>query len=188
MCHEPLDAYGDHFVTCAKNGMTRRHNALRDAWAQVLLSANVPHVKEVATNEGDRPADILLVAWDKGRDVAVDFTVSSPCTLDCYPLSPERARRHLSDIEAKKTALQKDMCHQMGWGHHPAGYSPWGGQGAHARSLLYEVLRRATADLVGWAKAQRLAELRQNLALTLAREVARQLSLRCRVIDAMENQ
>ena len=186
LCHESLDPYGDHFVTCRKNGSTRRHNALRDAWVQVLLVANVPHIKEVPTNDGDIPADILLVAWDKGRDVAVDFTICSPCTLDNYPLSPERARRHLAKIEAEKTALQKEMCEQMGWGHHPAGYSPWGGQGAHARSLLYEVLRRATADLVGWPKAQRLAELRQNLALTLAREVARQLAVRCQVIDAME--
>ena len=119
--------------------------------------------------------------------MAVDFTISSPCNLDCYPPSPERARRHLAKIEAEKTALQKEMCEQMGWGHHPAGYSPWGGQGAHARSLLYEVLRRATADLVGWPKAQRLAELRQNLALTLAREVAKQLAVRCQVIDAVEH-
>ena len=185
-CREAIDPFGDHFVACRKNGFTRRHNALRDAWSQVLTASNIRHDKEVSVPSGDRPADILLIGWDKGMDVCVDLTVTSPTALDCYPLNPEKARRHLNEAEKAKKAKQFDACDAMGWGHHPAAYSPWGGQGTAARSLLHEVLKRATADQNGWAKTQRILELRQNISVTLAREVARQLALRCRVVDTME--
>ena len=137
-CQEPLDAFGDHFVTCRKNGFTRRHNSLRDAWAHVLAAAGIRHAKEVSIPNGDRPADILLVGWDKGLDVCVDLTISSPLGLDAFPLSIERARRHLNEKEKAKKTKQLSQCQAMGWGHHPAAYSPWGGQGSAAKSLLYE--------------------------------------------------
>ena len=72
----------------------------------------------------------------------------------------------------------------MGWGHHPAAYSPWGGEGPAARALLFEVTKRATADLQGWPRTQRMLEIRQGLSLALARGVAAQLALRCPVAEA----
>ena len=184
-CKGALDPFGDHFVTCHKNGTTRRQNALPDVWAQVPASANIRHAKEVSTAGGDQPADILVIGWDKGTDVCVDFTVTSPLTPDAFPLSLEKAKRH-NEAEKAKKAKQLSSCHAMGWGHHPAAYSPWGGQGTAARSLLYEVLKRATADQQGWSKTQRILEMRQNISMTLAREVAKQLSLRCRVQESLE--
>jgi len=150
---------------------------------QVLVSGNIRHAKEVTTPEGDRPADILLIGWDKGTDVCVDFNVTSPLSWDLYPLNLDRARRHLNNAEKDKRAKQLHQCETVGWGHHPAAYSLWGGQGSAAKALLFEVLKRATADQQGWPKTQRILELRQNLSLTLAREVAKQLSLRCRLLD-----
>ena len=57
----------------------------------------------------------------------------------------------------------------------------WGGAGPGARALLFEVQKRATADLSGWPRAQRGREIRQALSLALARGVATQLPLRMRV-------
>jgi len=62
---DALDALGDHFVTYRKHGLTMRHNAQGDAWSLVLASGGIP-------------ADILLTAWDKGTDVCVDLTITSP--------------------------------------------------------------------------------------------------------------
>ena len=101
-------------------------------------------------------------------------------------MTSEKAQHHLNDAERAKKTKQLSSCEAMGWAHHPAAYSPWGGQGSAARGLLYEVLKRATADQQGWSKTQRILELRQNLSLTLAREVAKQLSLRCRVQDSLD--
>ena len=112
----------------------------------------------------------------------MDITITSPLGLEAYPLSVPKAKRHLNDAETAKRA-QLPLCETMGWGHHPAAYSLWGG--AAARSLLFEVLRRATADQQGWAKTQRILDLRRILAVTLAREVAKQWAVHCRVLESV---
>ena len=53
-----------------------------------------------------------------------------------------------------------------------------------ARALLHKVGRQATSALEAWPKQRRFREIHEGLSLTLAREVARQLSLRNRVQDA----
>ena len=42
------------------------------------------------------------------------------------------------------------------------------------------------ADLEGWSKTQRILEVRQGLSITLARELAGQLALRCKVPDHVQ--
>ena len=71
----------------------------------------------------------------------------------------------------------------MGWECLPMAYSTWGGEGPGAKRVFREVLKRSTADLQGWQRTVRAVEMRQALSLTLAREVARQLRMRCRVND-----
>ena len=185
LCGEAVDPFGDHFVCCAKNGNTRRHNALRDAIFDVLLGGAIPAAKEVNVGNGQqRPADILLVAWERGRDVAVDLTVTHPLGLTSQPVLMKNAARHSHRAEAAKIASEGDLCMRAGWGFAPAAFNPWGGTGATAGALLHEVGKRATAHLAGWPKQRRLPEIHEGLSLTLAREFARQLSLRNRVQDA----
>ena len=113
----------------------------------------------------------------------MDFTVTHPLCLDAHPVSLEQARRYLSQAEADKKKKEVPSCLAMGWGHHPAAYSPWGGQGPAAKALLHDVCRRATADLEGWPKTQRMLEIRQGISLSLARGVASQLAMRCRISE-----
>jgi hypothetical protein len=184
LCGEAVDPFGDHFVCCAKNGGTRLHNALRDAIFDVLIGGSIPAAKEVNVGNGRRPADILQKAWERGRDVAVDLTVTHPLGLTGHPIIVKNAARHCQRAEADKTHAEGDLCVQAGWGFAPAAFTPWGGTGPTARALLHEVGKRVTAHLAGWPKQRRLREIHEGLSLTLAREVARQLSLRNRVQDA----
>ena len=164
--------------------MTQRHNALRDALSHLLTQCGIPHRKEVmAANSSSRPADILLCAWDLGRDAAVDLTISHPASLSCYPLRPTEADRHLGNAEAAKREAEGAACGASRWSLYPAAFSPWGGAGPGARHLLFHVLQRGLSDLHGWAQARRRAEALQGLSLVLARSVAAQLELRCRVVD-----
>ena len=89
----------------------------------------VAFAKEVHAGGLERPADILLLGWDKGRDVCVDLTVRSPTTLDAFPLSVERTKRLLREAEKDKLAAAQAACAVMGWGCHPVAYSTWGGAG-----------------------------------------------------------
>ena len=188
LCQEPVDPFGDHFVCCDQSGSTRRHNALRDAIFDALVRSSIPAAKEQSCNGRQRPADILLLAWERGRDVAVDLTVTHPLGLSQHPLNARNAARHCKRAEDAKLQAEGDLCQQAGWGFTPMAFSPWGGAGPNAKGLLHEVGRRATAHLSGWPKERRLREIHENLSLTLAREVVRQLSLRNRVQDAFDLQ
>ena len=165
LCHEPVDPFGDHFVCCDKNGSSRRHNALRDAMAELLMKSSIPAAKEVTSGNRRRPADILLVAWERGRDVAVDLTVTHPLGLAEHPIIVQTAAQHCRRKEEAKVAAEGDLCRQAGWGFTPAAFTPWGGCGPSARALVHEVGRRATAALGGWPKQRRLREMNEVLSL-----------------------
>jgi hypothetical protein len=108
----------------------------------------------------------------------VDFTVTNALSADNYPLVPDTAARHLKRAEEQKKLKEGPACNATGWGMHPAAYSHWGAMGPMAKTLLVEVSKRVANDLPHAAQPNRVGEIRQNLSITLAREVARQLSLR----------
>ena len=185
LCSLTVDPFGDHFTNCKNNGPTRRHNALRDAWSNLLSSSAISHRREAVSGNGQRPADILLLNWDKGRDIAVDFTIVSPLTLDALPLSVEATKRHLAQAEDAKYAKERSSlsCTDMRWGMQPAAFSPWGGAGPSAKHLLYETIKRCSTDFHGPSAENKSREFRETISVTLARELAQQLSLRHQILD-----
>ena len=185
LCHDTADPFGDHFVTCKKNGLSRRHNAVRDSWSTLFSAASVSHVKEAPSNDHRRPADLLLTAWDKGRDLAIDFTVTHPLGADAFPLTIDVGKRHLTLAEHAKQAQERreSTCAAMRWAYQPAAFSPWGGMGPSAKNLYYEATKKLVTDTPASMLEARHSEIRQALSLTLARQVARQLSLRSRALE-----
>ena len=107
-------------------------------------------------------------------------------SLDNFPLAIEGAKRHLIQAEVKKVAkeLLLKTCTHMRWGLQPAAFSPWGGGAVRgAKSLIYETLKRISCDKVGGAPEARTREFRETISLVMAREVARQLSLKNQILD-----
>ena len=84
----------------------------------------------------ERPADILLIGWDRGRDVAVDVQVTHPLALSCHPLSLEKAKRHLPEAEAAKQNKEGSQCLNVGCGFHLAAVSPLWKAGAGLQILV----------------------------------------------------
>ena len=76
-------------------------------------------------------------------------------------------------------------CQEKDWGFSTFAVSTWGGLGTSAKAVLFEVSKRATADLRGWPKTHALQAIRETLSVTLMREVARQLTVKNRVQDAV---
>nr|GEX57209.1 hypothetical protein [Tanacetum cinerariifolium] len=79
--------YEDHVVACAGIvGIKHRHNILHDTHVNICFWSRIFTGKEVDIRLGGggdkplRPADILLYSWDRGLDVCVDLTGSSPLT------------------------------------------------------------------------------------------------------------
>ena len=142
-------------------------------------------VEEAECLAGKRPADILLLNWSWGQHVAIDFVCTHPAGLAEHPLAQENAQRHCNRAEAKKVQTDGPPCEAKGWGFSPFALSTWGGLGTSAKAVLFEVTQRATANLRGWPKTLALLEIREGLSVTLMRQVARQLSAKDRVEEAL---
>ena len=97
----------------------------------------------------------------------------------------DNAKRHCNLAETRKVQTDGPPCEAKGWGFSPFALSTWGGLGTSAKEVLFEVTKRATADLQGWSKTRALLEIREGLSVTLMRQVARQLSLKGRVQEAL---
>lgn len=185
LCRGSIDPFGDHFVCCEHNGSTQRHNAFRNAFHAVCVRYGIAVEREAECVAGRRPADILLLQWSRGQHVAVDFVCTHPAGLAQHPLVAENASRHCNLAEARKVQTDGPPCEAKGWGFSPFGLTTWGGLGSSAKAILFEVSKRATADLRGWPKTKALLEIREGLSVTLMREIARQLSAKGRVEDAL---
>nr|GEX57521.1 hypothetical protein [Tanacetum cinerariifolium] len=79
--------YGNHDVSCAGIiGIKHRHNVVHDTLVDICYRSGISAGKkvEIGLNGGRdkllRPADMLLYSWDRGLDVCVDLTGSSPLT------------------------------------------------------------------------------------------------------------
>ena len=75
--------------------------------------------------------------------------------------------------------------HSSGVGLCTSGLYSVGGVGTSAGGLLYELSRRATANLAGWRRTRKLQEFYENVSLTLARSVASALAAKNRVQDGV---
>jgi hypothetical protein len=184
LCNDALDPFGDHFVCCEQNGNTQRHNAFRDAFFAVCVRYGVAVQKEAECVGNKRPADILLLQWSRGQNVAIDFVCTHPAGVAQHPLVVENTTKHCNRVEARKVQADGPACEAKGWGFSPFALSTWGGLGSSAKSVLFEVTKRMTADLQGWPRTQALENIRQGLSVTLMRQIARQLSAKGRVEDA----
>ncbi|KAK9732675.1 hypothetical protein RND81_04G014600 [Saponaria officinalis] len=81
------DIYGDHAVSCTSVvGIKHRHNLVRDTLLDICFRSGISAGREVDIGLIDvldrslHPADVLLYSLDRGRDVCVDLTGSSPLT------------------------------------------------------------------------------------------------------------
>ena len=74
-----------------------------------------------------RPADLLLRAWQGGRDTAVDFTVTHPLQENQKPGGRVKADHFLKAAEARKVGKYRAPCEAEGWAFILAVFDTWGG-------------------------------------------------------------
>ena len=81
-CSSPSDRMGDHSLGCIKtNDRIARHNLLRDVIFETAASADLAPTKEekhLLPGTIARPGDVTIRRWVKGKDGAIDVTVTSP--------------------------------------------------------------------------------------------------------------
>jgi hypothetical protein len=176
LCGQPLDIYGDHFVSCRHSGAWKRHNHLRTALASISSSAGLSVLTEVQVNGKQRPADLLITNWDSGRGAAVDLTVVHSLNQSGlwdlkYP-AVEKA-------EAAKVAKYQALCEAANLDFIPLGLETFGSIGTHGRCFLEKLFgkyaKRFATEGEQRFPGQLQKECWERVAVALQKAVAEQL-------------
>ena len=119
--HAALDPLGHHAITCRHGGdVVIRHNMLRDVLADFFRRAHL----SVAVEKGhgltrdhnrQRPADLLVTGWDRGRPAAMDITVTSPLTPVILGESCQVVGAAALVAENRKLQANSPKCQELGW-------------------------------------------------------------------------
>ncbi|KAL6511201.1 hypothetical protein OROHE_020570 [Orobanche hederae] len=171
------DLFGDHAVSCAGMvGIKHRHNLVRNTLLDVCFRSDISAGKEVDIGLRDgsdrclRPADLLLYAWDRGRDVCVDLTGSSPLTrsgmLDFVP------GQVVAQAAKRKCVKYRDLCAAKGYGFLPFSFSTIGELDSDAAALLVRV---RGFSLVQDAGARAAHHIFSRISFAIAKGVGAQL-------------
>jgi hypothetical protein len=181
-CGDPMDPLGDHAVTCNGNGLWRRHFAVQQSLLHSLHHGKVHATREEALpsvpgERPDRPADIFCPHWSSGEDLAVDINVTHPTPPSATHHNPATATAHLAAVRQKKYTHYTEPCKQVMWDFRVVQFHTWGGvPDTESRKTLGELHSRAVAHLAPEDRPLALTQMRQNLSVTLMKQVATQLS------------
>ena len=177
-CDGCLDAFGDHAVSCRKNGITKRHNAIQDWLLSTARAAGLTCTKEAALPNTERPGDVLLHNWGGQGPLAVDVTCVHPLRPSEGRPTPEAVRKALETEETNKRTKYNQKCADVGWRFQPlaihtfAGCTPEGAQVLHRLGRLY-----AESTTIRPTKAGRITHFWNSFTVTVLREVTQQLRL-----------
>jgi len=130
---------------------------------------------DIAGN-GRRPADVLLRAWDGGRDLAVDLTIVHPNPTTGRSLRGSAAP-FLKDKGEEKNRESADSSGRMGVDFSPMEFDTWGGLHAAGKHVVKAIFARCTASVLRGALPAAVANLRQGPSVQLGRSMARQLEV-----------
>ena len=178
-CGQQVDIFGDHLLCCRRNNFYGRHYAVQESFVAMAQAGDQPFHREapllkqslVPQGRPLRPADLLLRAWNGGRDLAVDVTISHPLQAAQQPWTAEKARGYLAMVEKRKVTKYKDACTLEGWDFTGAAFDTWGGVGPGAKQVLFKLLKRAVGGVPVELRALRTQEHKQHLSLSLMRQV-----------------
>ena len=107
---EAMDIFGNHAIVCSTKGdRIKRHNAIRDCFFDFCSAAAWGAVKEkpfFLPSSCERPADIFILNYSAGKDLAVDVAVT--CLLQSAYLHQEEntslytCNKYVEDIKLAK--------------------------------------------------------------------------------------
>nr|GEV28758.1 hypothetical protein [Tanacetum cinerariifolium] len=145
------DVYGVHVVSCTGIiGIKHRHNTVRDTLVDICFQSGISACKEVdigLSGDGDkalRPADILLYSWDRGLEVCVDLTGSSPLTQTW--MTDFAPGRTVTDDAHRKRGKYMTKCAAIGYWFLPFSFSPLGELETDVVTLLKRIRKFSMAQ------------------------------------------
>ncbi|GJY18092.1 hypothetical protein Tco_0389583 [Tanacetum coccineum] len=171
------DIYRDHDVSCAGNiGIKDRHNVVRDILVDICFRSGILAGKEVDIELGggrDKPlrlANMLLSSWDRGLDVCVDLTASSPLTqtglVDFVP------GRVVMDVAHRKRVKYEAKCADIGYAFLPFSFSLLGELEKDVMALLKRIREFFVTQDIG---ARATIHIFNRISFAIAKGVGAQI-------------
>eukprot|EP00731_Ephydatia_muelleri_P017790 Em0010g888a len=179
-CSSALDPDCHHALTCRSGGdVIARHNKLRDCVANLCSKACLsPQLEKGPGIDFSRPADVLVPNWSLSNPAAFDLKVIHPLNTDLI-LEASLASGNSAEVgEIEKHAKNDQMCARLGWTCIPLVVEVYGGWGCEAKEC-YSRLSKRLAMQVGICETEALCQMYCLLAVTLMRQNARAILLRC---------
>ena len=179
-----LDHLGNHASTCKWGGdVVICHNHLRNVLVEFCHRAH-PGVR-VESGSGltpdlshTRPADVLVLNWERVKHAALDITVTSPLIPSILTAASLSEGAAAEEAEARKHRANNPKCSELGWVCVPLAVETYGNLGREAQTT-FSCLASHLAITTSSHKGKVLTELYSRLNFTLVRAVARALLARC---------
>jgi hypothetical protein len=172
-CMGICDKYGDHAISCAIGGeRNSRHNYLRDVVFQSSQQAHLGPLKEpdgLLPGLDDRPADILLRYWTRGKDTAIDITVVNALQAAHVQQVAENGSKAVESAHNDKVRKYQERCSQEGIEFVAMAVDTFGGWHPVALKTLTK-LGRQLARVSGREEDETVRHLRQQLSVVLIRD------------------
>ncbi|GJQ92629.1 putative reverse transcriptase domain-containing protein [Tanacetum coccineum] len=171
------DIYGDHVVSCVGIISIKHHyNVVLDTLVDICYRSGISAGKEVDIGlDGgrDKPlrlADMLLYLWDRGLDVCVDLTGTSPLTqTKMVDFVPDQA---MVDAAQRKRGKFMAKCAAIGYGFLPFSFSSLGELEADAVILLKRIRKFSMAQDIG---ARVVVHIFNRISFAIAKGVKAQI-------------
>jgi hypothetical protein len=173
-----MDVFGDHLVSCHKNGPSDRHNRVRDALHD-MLKLRMAVLKEQGipgSNTLERPADIYLPQFDAAGPLFIDCFVAHPLAPSRSRI-PQRALQVVGQHESEKSARYQPLCERHGASFCPWGMTTWGGYGPKGGSLIFKLIRQLVGNLKGHKRSVQICRYRYDLSTSVMIGIAKQLTV-----------
>ncbi|GKF17904.1 hypothetical protein Tco_0062822 [Tanacetum coccineum] len=153
-----------------------RHNVVRDTLVNIYFRSGISVVKEVdiGLDKGCdrllRPTDMLLYSWNRGLDVCVGLTGSSPLTqtgmADFVP------GRVVINAAQRKCVKYMSKCAAIGYGFLPFSFSSLGELEEDAATLLKRIQK---FFMVQDIEARAAIHIFNKISYAIAKEVEAQM-------------
>ena len=125
-----------------------------------------------------RPADVLVLNWERGKHAALDITVTSPLIPSILTAASLSEGAAAQEAEARKHRANDPKCSELGWVRIPLTVETYGNWGREAQSTFSHLASHLAITTSSY-KGKVLTKLYSRLNFTLVRAVARALLARC---------
>ena len=175
LCGDPLDAFGDHAVSCLKNNLWQRHFLVQDYLLRQCRSAGIQCLREQSLLHSERrEADLLIPNWSGTQPLAIDLTIRHPRAPGLPFADPDGV---LLGAEAEKRRHAQQRARSADCLFEPLVMHTWSGLSGKgsSRTFLHTLLGRIADNRPGMDKPAKLTEMYEALSCIIMAQVAAQI-------------